>query len=393
MSSQLKRSAKSIGWAGAGLLFSSWGLLRDRPHGRSVPDLREVRSILAIRLDLMGDLLFTLPAIAALREAAPQARLSLLVLPYTAEIAAMVPGVDRVVAVDVNSWRRPGSWANGSAPRQVRAAMSVLRSEPYDLAVSFYGRVGAAAALLSGARYIAGYRDEGYFSGFDLALEGRRYLERKHEAEYCLDLVRAIGAPATGGMQSLKLDPGALERIDNILMRLGAGAGDRLVALHPGALNMAAKRWLPERWAEVADRVQRQSGCRVVLVGSPSELPLVEQVRGGMETQPIVVAGRTTLTELAALLGRCPLFLGGDSGPLHLASALGVPSVSVYGATDPATNGPLGARARVVRAGEACSPCYDLNSPAECRRGDILCMHSVTTDQLWPVVMEMLSSV
>lgn len=387
----MKRKAKSISWAGADLLFSSWGLLRERPDAGTLPDLTRVRSILAIRLDLMGDLLFTLPAIAALREAAPQARLSLLVLPYTSDLARIAYSVDRVVAVDVNRWRHPGVWANGSGFRQMRAAVQELRSEPYDLAISFYGRVGAAAALLSDAGYLVGYRDEGYFSGFDLPVPGRRYLERKHEAEYCMDLVRALGVKATVRMPTMKLDSELLDRTDRILTELGVADGVRLVALHPGALNMAAKRWVPERWAAVADRVQRESGCRVVLVGSNSEMLLVEQVRDCMEMQPIVAAGRTTLMELAGLLSRCVLFLGGDSGPLHLASALGVPSVSVYGPTDPATNGPLGDRARVVRAGVECSPCYDLSGPTGCRRRDNLCMSSVTTEQVWAVVAEMLS--
>lgn len=393
MSSPLKRAGKSTAWTGADLLFSSWGLLRERGGGPRVPDLREIRSILAIRLDLLGDLLFTLPAIAALREAAPQARLSLLVLPYTAGLARMVPGVDRVVAVDVNRWRRPEAWASGVAFREVKASAEELRSEQYDLCVSFYGRVGAAAALLSGARCLVGYRSEGYLSCFDLAVSGRRYLEGKHESEYCLDLVRAMGVGAIAKVPALTIDPSTRFRADVILSALGGLATDRLVALHPGALNMAAKRWLPERWAKVADLVQGEAGCRIVLVGSTAEAPLVDQVRGCMETEPLVAAGRTTLSELAALLSRCSLFLGGDSGPLHLASALGIPSVSLYGPTDPSTNGPIGADSRVIRTEVDCSPCYDLSVPRGCRRGDDICMSGIAVDQVWPAVREMLSSV
>jgi heptosyltransferase II len=116
-------------------------------------------------------------------------------------------------------------------------------------------------------------------------------------------------------------------------------------------------------------------------------------VRARMKTEPLMAAGLTTLAELAALLSRCTLFLGGDSGPLHLASGVGIPSVSLYGPTDPSTNGPIGPNSRVIRAAVDCSPCYDLSGPPECRRGDVICMGAIAVDQVWPAVREMLSGV
>lgn len=386
----VKRAAKSVACGAAYGLFSPWGLLRRvRPGQRKPPELAEVRSILAVRLDLMGDLVFTLPALRALREAAPAARLTVLVLPYAADLVRNLPFVDRVVAVDVHRWRRPGVWA-GPAWSELGVALAEVRGERYDLGISFYGRVGTAAALLSGARYLAGYSGEGYPYAFDLALPGKRYERRRHEAEYCLDLVRGLGVAAELAAPELRVDSTAAERAEGLLGAAGLGPGEKLVALHPGALNMAAKRWIPGRWAAVADRVQKELGRRVVLVGSPSELPLVERVRSEMATPAVVLAGRTSVAELAALLARCELFLGGDSGPLHVASALGVPSVSVYGPTDPALTGPLGPRATVLMAGVDCAPCYDLSSPPVCRRGDLICMADVPVDRVFDAAREAL---
>gem|GEM_PF-3820434 len=162
-----------------------------------------------------------------------------------------------------------------------------------------------------------GTPSEGYPCSFDRGLPGRRYLHRQHEAEYCLDLVRALGVSASQAGSTLEVDPQAAVRVEGLLSAEGVAASDRLVTLHPGALNMAAKRWIPDRWAAVADRVQEETGRRVVLVGSASERPLVEGVRESMRTVPIDLAGRTTVAELVAILARCELFLGGDSGPLH----------------------------------------------------------------------------
>ncbi len=387
----VKSIAKAGAWGLARLFFGAYGLERRGLGRRRPPALGEVRSILTIRLDLMGDLVFTLPALEALREAAPQARISALVLPYTAELLRGHPAVDRVIPVDVNRWRRPGAWIGGSAARQFREAMAEIRRDPYDLGVSFYGRVGAAAALLSGAGYLVGYREEGYPFSFDLAVPGRRYRQRRHEAEYCLDLVRALGVETAGKPPRLRVDPGAAERVDRLLSEAGVVSGEKLVALHPGALNMASKRWLPERWAAVADRVQRDQGWRVLLVGSASELPLVGEVRSGMATPVAAVAGKTSLAELVALLARCDLFLGCDSGPLHVASALGVPSVSVYGPTDPALTGPLGPQARVVRASVGCGPCYDPMNPSACSQPEYECMAAVTVDQVFEAIQEVTS--
>jgi lipopolysaccharide heptosyltransferase II len=382
--------AKAGAWKLAALLLGAYGLARRRAGQRKPPALGEVRSILAIRLDLLGDLVFTLPAIEALREAMPKARLSVLALPYTAGLLRGHPAVDRVIPVDVNRWRRPGEWAAGRAPRQMVWAVAELRRERYDIAISFYGRVGASAALLSGARYLVGYEAEGYPSTFDLAVAGRRYRKRRHEAEYCLDLVRALGLQTNGKPPRLTVDPAAAAAVERLLSDAGLEVGEKPVALHPGALNMAAKRWLPERWAAVADRVQRDLGRRVLLVGAASELPLVEQVLGRMATLPVVLVGKTSVAELVALLSRCSLFLGCDSGPLHVASALGVPSVSVYGPTDPAITGPLGARGRVLRAGAGCSPCYDPMNPSACRQSDYLCMAGVSVDQVFEAAREVI---
>lgn len=383
-------------------LFTPWGIIRRGLAGSSKqPNLAEVRSILAIRLDLMGDLIFTLPAMRTLKEAAPSARLTVLVQPYAADLVRSLPFIDRVVTADVARWRKPEVLMR-TAWKEVLKARRDLLKDRFDLCVSFYGRVGASAALLSNAKYLVGYATEGYPATFDLSLPGYRYQNRRHEAEYCLGLVQALaphdsaslcndGHVSASGptLPMLVVDPAARAKVNELLESAGISPDGRLAALHPGALNMAAKRWIPERWAAVADRIQSELGLRVVLIGSVSEIPLAMDVSGAMSTSPINLAGKTSVAELVALISRCSLFLGGDSGPLHVASALDVPSVSVYGPTDPAITGPLGARSRVLRGEPDCAPCYDLKRPPTCRRKDLLCMAMVSVEQVFEAAREM----
>lgn len=386
----MKRVAKRVLGGAAYVGFGAAGRFRQRSGRGEAPPLSEVRSILAIRVNLLGDLLFSLPAVAALREAAPNARITMAVLPYTADLLRGTGAVDRVVTVDVNGWRRPSAWLRGSAPREVMRSIEELRSEDYDLAVSFYGEVGSAIALASGAGLIVGYESEGYPGAFDIALPGYRYESGRHEAEYCMDLVRALGVAGMVQPAAIAADPLADKQVSAMLAKLGVDEAEPLVALHPGALNMAAKRWLPDRWAAVADRIQEEVGGRVVLVGSSSEAPLADCVRREMRTRPLVLAGRTSLMELCSLLRRSSLFMGGDSGPLHMASSLGVPSVSVYGPTDPANTGPLGNLATVIRGKAPCVPCYDLKRPATCWRGDLLCMSRISVEEVYEAAVRAL---
>lgn len=385
-----KQVLKEWARASAAAGLTALGAAR-RGGGLRAFDPAAVRSILVIRLNLLGDLLFTLPAIAALRKSFPAARITAVILPYAGDVLQASCLADRVVMADVNRWRHLSAWAAGRAPGEFQRALSDLRQQPYDLGVSFYGRPGAACALLSGAGFLAGYGSEGYPFSFDLVVPGRRYSVRRHEVEYCLDLVRALGVPATADLPHLEVQPDAVERVRALLAGQGAGEQDPLVVLHPEALNMEAKRWLPDRWAEVADQVRSRLGHRVVLVGSASETSLVKQLESQMNTSPVNLAGRTSIAELMALLSLSKLFLGGDSGPLHLASALGVPSVSIYGPTDPANTGPLGARATVLRGTAPCIPCYDLRHPPVCWRGDLLCMQQVTVEQVFAAAREALA--
>lgn len=355
------------------LIIGGFAAVARAPAPVSPPE--NPRRILIIRLDLLGDLMLSVPAIRAVRRRWPRAEVAALVLPYTAPLLAHVPEVDRVITFDPNRLRpsgtpwRPAVWA------ALFGLIRRLRASEFDLALALYGPWAGLLAYLSGARFRVGYGGESHPNFFHLALPGRRYLERRHEAEYTLGVAAAVGAP--GGPQDywLRPLPEAEARLEAKLAALEIPAGLPLVGVQAGAANGSAKQWYPDRWAAAANEVARRRGAGVVLTGTARERPLAEAIRAGLAVPAWNLAGKTDIPELVALLGRLQLFLSGDTGPMHLATALGVPTVAVHGPTDPTLSGPWPpGRGMVVRLELPCSPCYDLTDAASCPLGHHNCL-------------------
>ena len=157
-----------------------------------------------------------------------------------------------------------------------------------------------------------------------------------------------------------------------------------LVGLNPGASFGPAKRWLPERFADLADRLIGALHADVLVFGSREERPLAETIASEMEHTPIILAGETTLRQFMALLARCRLVVTNDSGPMHLAAALGVPLVATFGSTHERATGPLSPRARVVSQHVSCSPCGLRDCPVDFR-----CMTGISVDEVYRIALEL----
>ena len=158
---------------------------------------------------------------------------------------------------------------------------------------------------------------------------------------------------------------------------MGLGGPRFLVGLCPGAAFGPAKRWLPDRYADLADRLVGALNADVVIFGSRAEKPLAETIARTMQHTPTVLAGETALRQLIALMAQCRLIVTNDSGPMHLAAALGLPVVAIFGSTNERATGPLSPRARVVKQSVVCSPCGLRECPIDFR-----CMEQVTVDEV-----------
>jgi lipopolysaccharide heptosyltransferase II len=340
-------------------------LFRAPPH--LAPDQDDIRQILVIRIDLLGDLVMTLPSLDALRARWPRAQITMLCTPQAEEIAARCAAVDAVVTYDPNVVRSPRWWLQPAGLAELASLVGHLRRQRFDLAMSMHGEFACLFAWASGARHRVGYAQEGYPDLLTLAVPGRRYIQSYgHEVQWNEHLAEAVGAPSQRTM------PRLLQRDDAtawLATMLGNDADRGYVVLSPGAHNGSAKRYLLASWATVANALVCSHGVRIVLSGANGELPLVRELAQALDVPPLIAAGRTNMRQLLTLIGQARLLMAGDSGPVHLAAALGTPVVAVFGPTDPRVYRPYTNRATILHAALPCSPCYDSRTTAECRLG------------------------
>lgn len=352
---------------------------------RRGPELRagstEVQRILVVRVDLLGDVVLSLPAVRALRRAYPNARIDMLVLGSSAGILAGETDLDHVLTFDPYIWRSPLALANPKTWRNIRTFLSALRAARYDLAISVSGDIGSILTRLSGARRRVGYGGEAYKFMLTDALPGGRYRKRQHETKYVLDLARAAGGIVVPGDEHLHLSvmPAASAHIEELFghERGRLGTNGPIIAIHAGARNGQAKRWPHIHFSELIDSLVGDLDALVVLTGAPGELPLANAVELGAREHVLNLVGKTNLPELVALLAASDLLITGDSGPMHIACAVKTPVVALHGPTDPALSGPTAPDAIVLRRDLWCSPCYDASATAECRFGNPVCMKGI----------------
>jgi lipopolysaccharide heptosyltransferase II len=357
------------------------------------PDPASVRKILVIRLDLLGDVVNSMTAVEALHEHFPRARITMFTLPHTAPIARRFSYVDEILALDTNRIRVPRNLLHRAVYADFLAMAVRLRRERFDLCVSLFGLTASLLAFASGARRRIGYARESYPFMFTNPVPGRRFDRPRHDVLWDLDLAAEAGASSTPRIPTLTAPNEAAARMRARLAELGVRQGDLLIGIHGGAVNGSAKRWPPMHWAALADRLIGEWGAKVVLTGSATEAPISEDICRRMQHEPLVLTGKTTIDELLAVLDRCDLVISGDSGPLHMAVALGRPTVSIYGPTDPRIYGPTPRAeqtAVVIRRGLACSPCYNLLATAECPYGQPACMIDIPVREVFAAVAAVL---
>ena len=327
--------------------------MQSPPASENLTALPGFRRILIVRLGSMGDILHTLPAATALRKTFPEAMIGWVVEERWAELLCTLseprigqrsprrPLVDRVHTVDTRKWRRslfsPQTW------ERIGANLSELRAPNYEVAVDFQGAIRSAMlARLSKAPVVYGAMQprENVASMFYT----RQVMTRgAHVVEQNLSLAEAVaGEPLESSAVELPCDDRAEKQLADWLQR---GGITDFALLNPGA-GWGAKQWPPERYGFVAKQLAEE-GLKSLINFGPGEEKLAQAVAAASGGTAEAVGG--TLTELIALTRRARLLIGGDTGPLHLAAALEVPVVAIFGPTNPARNGPFGTRSIVLR--------------------------------------------
>ncbi len=318
--------------------------------------------LLLIRPDHLGDLLFATPALRYLRRRLPEAHCTALVGPWGEPVWRDCPYLDEVRTLPFPGFTRGPKGAPWEPYMLLLRAAGEVRAGRYDAAVvlRFDHWWGAWLARLAGIPRVVGY-DVPPTRPFLTAPVP--YTAGRHEAVQNLALVQALVGDESSmpGPWEAPLEfhwpPQAAERVRALLPDAPSP-----LCIHPGA-GAPVKTWPPERWAEVADVLAKETGAPIVLTGSADELDLAWKVAAHMHREAHVLAGKTDLGELAALFARARLVLGSDSGPLKLAQAVGARTVHLYGPVDVRTFGPWGDPQiyRVVRSPLPCVPCNRLD--------------------------------
>jgi lipopolysaccharide heptosyltransferase II len=366
----------------------------DRP--RLVAGNPEIRRILVVRVDLLGDVVLSLPAVRALHRAYPHATIDMLVLPTTASIlAAEREDVTRVLPFDPHAWRNPVAILRPKTWRAARVLLRTFREARYDLAVCISGDMGSILTRLSNARRRIGYADESYPFFMTDVVSGGRYQTHQHEVRYVLALARKAGVSVEPGDEQLKLavSPKAAEQMETVLRhaRASTGAAGPLITIHAGARNGQAKRWPLAHIAALADRLVDDLDALVVLTGAPGEAQLAAGVLKLARRRVTSLTGKTSIPELAALIAASDVVVSGDSGPMHIACAVRTPVVALHGPTDPGISGPTAPDAIVLHRRLWCAPCYDASATAECRFGNPVCMKDLAPSFVFSAVRRQLA--
>ncbi|MBI4354779.1 MAG: glycosyltransferase family 9 protein [Candidatus Omnitrophica bacterium] len=297
--------------------------------------------LLIVRLDRIGDVVLTTPVIQRLREAYPTAFIAMMVRPACRELLEGNPSLNEVISYDKDG--RHHSWWS-----TIRFAWG-LRHYQFDTAIVVHPtRRSHWIIWLAGIpRRIGYHRKDSWL--LTHRLPHRKQEGSKHEAEYAMELLQVLGLEASQTLRPfVPVASTRAQEVDQRLAQRGIKAGETLVAVHPSA-SCLSKRWMPDRFAQVADQLIETYGVRVVLIaGSGDDARNAEAVERAMRHRPINMAGQLSVGELAALLKRCRLLISNDSGPVHVAAALGIPGVALFGRAQPGVNAarwrPLGPR-------------------------------------------------
>ncbi len=375
-------------------LFGVFIQLRDRSKINVLltPTTFHPKRILLIRVDLIGDLVMSLTALRVLKRTYPNAKIDLLAVPASAKVVANDPDLAQVIAYDPNIWRRPKALLTWHNWRELLALRQRLHARHYDLTINLFGQWASLLTVLSGAQRRLGFSHENYPGFLTDTVTGQHWNanDSKHEVDYCLALAQAAGATVTpeDRIPHLSVDSEARQQVEQLLQQEGIQADKTLIACHVSSNNGQSKRWPVPYWATLIDRLVREESVQIVLTGAPNDIPLVTEVLRRTHEQVYNLAGKTSLTQLAALYSRADLLITGDSGPMHIAAAVGTPLIAIHGPTDPALSGPVSPVATILRSDIWCSPCYNARGPAECRFHTTQCMKNVTPMYVYEVVHE-----
>lgn len=335
-----------------------------------------IHKILIRGTNWIGDAILTLPAVASIRATYPQARIAMLVKPWVADVYDIFSNLDEVIVYE-NKY----DTATG-----VFGLARMLREKQFDAAILLQNAIEAAIiALFARIPVRAGYNSDARGLLLTHSVPLTRDIKKVHQVNYYLEMVKALGCVSANRDMNLETKI-SREEAQNVLRRYVAPSQKMLIGIAPGATYGAAKKWFPDRFAETLNRLDEQFSVQGIILGGKADRITAEEVRTSARADMINLAGETSLREAIYLISQCRLFISNDSGLMHVAGALNVPTIAIFGSTNPTTTSPVGKQSLIVRKEVSCSPCLKKTCPTDFR-----CMTAITVEDVVAAALNLLN--
>lgn len=345
--------------------------------------MKQYQNILIVRTDRIGDVILTTPAVAALREVYPQARISMMISPATKELLEGNPYLNDVI---VDETKNKQNHFIGLCK-----FVLALKKRKFDLAIIFHTKNRTnLLCFLAGIPNRIGYENEKL--GFLLThkIEDTRAQGFKHETQYCLDVLREIGVKSECADLYVPIKRESDEWTQQFFNDHCVQPSERLIAIHPGA-SCVSKRWPAKRFIEITTKLITCFSFKVVIIGAMADKEIAGEIISSVQGSVIDATGKTSLSQLISLLKKCDLLISNDSGPVHIASALGIAVISIFGRNQaglsPVRWGPLGEKSIALHKDVGCKVCLAHN----CQIG-FRCLEAIKSEDMLDAVESILAS-
>ena len=348
-------------------------------------------NILIVKMSAIGDVIHTLPALNAIRKNYPDARITWLVEEGACDLVAGHDALDRVLVSKRKRWlkslRGPGCF---KAVKEAYNFLKELRDTHYDLILDFQAllKSGILIALAKGKRKV------GFGKGLEHMEHSYIFLNERipavdmehHALSRGLMLLNALGIATPEVEYKLPLFDNDHQKVDDLLRRYDFENPQQIVAINPVA-KWETKLWSNQKFAQLADSLIDQFVSGIVFTGSLNDRPAINDIISKMKGRAVNLAGETTLKMLAALYAEADMVVSTDTGPMHMAAAVGTPVVALFGPTAPGRTGPYGSGHQIVRAELECAPCFK----RRCETAD--CMHQISVAQVLEAAAKVIGNI
>ncbi len=333
-------------------------------------------NILIVKLSAIGDVIHALPVSRALKQTYPECRITWIVEKPAYDLLTNNPDIDELILFEKAKFKSFSGFFQNSAILKKQ-----LKSKKFDVVLDLQGLFKSAAlAWMSGASKRLGYCNMRELSGLiSKAVCGPN--QTGHVVERYLDVARALGCEVERPEWVITPSKEDKEKGKGILHENGLDIQDNYIVVAPGT-NWQSKCWPAESYAKLADEIGQKLGVPIVLVGAPKDKELALTIQKNTQAKIYNIIGKTTLKQLAYIMGQSMLFIGGDTGPMHLAVAMDTPVITIFGPTDPVRNGPYGSDNIILKANISCSPCFKKNCPT------VECMRQVSPEDVFQAILE-----